>query len=76
MTNNFESWLQDEIDLGLKDIKLAIGGDTSNASVAKAKEAVIHIQKLAKAGFVESFPCANNYSDELVELNDALESRT
>ena len=72
MNDNFESWIQSEIDSGLKDIKFAIGGDTSNASVEKAKQEVLHIERLANAGITEPFPKVVDYSGELTELNAAL----
>lgn len=73
MENDFSIWLDDQVNnKELKDIKFAIGGDTSEISVSKAKAETIRLHKMAEAGIVTSPPKAVDYSVELKEFNDAL----
>lgn len=73
MNNDFEIWLQNERDAGLKDIKISISGDTSDVSVATVKQEILCIEALAAdASFLESLPKVSDYSDELTTLNAAL----
>ncbi len=69
MRDNFEEWLDNQKEQGLQDIKFAIGGDTSNASVSKAKAEIIRLHKMAEAGITTTPPKAMDYSIELQRFN-------
>lgn len=72
MSDTFESWWETQTKQGLKDFKLVLGGDTSEASVRAIKSEVVRLHKIAEAKVTTELPMAKDYSIELAELNQAL----